>query len=309
MDTVTGFKMARKMDEVGGLGIIHRYFSLDEYKKIILEWPLDKGPLAFSVGTISKDKERIDWCIQNSDIICVDIAHGDSLHMQQTLNYIRAKEFNRPLIAGNVVTLDAAKALIEWGADMVKVGVGPGSVCTTRIKTGCGYPQLSAIMECSKTGIPVIADGGIKTEGDAAKALAAGATAIMIGGMLAGTDCVPGWNEAMDKYNELSFTAGSRLHYITGKVFPDSPTIQYRGMASREAREAFTGAPSSNAEGVSRNIECKPEGSTEAVVREIHEGIVSAMSYVGARTLKEFRYKKEFIRVTQATTTENHPHF
>src|SRR5690606_17624445 len=109
--------------------------------------------------------------------------------------------FTGLLIAGNVVTPEATKALLEWGADIVKVGVGPGSVCTTRVKTGCGYPQLAAVAACSEAG-PIIADGGIKTPGDAAKALAAGAKAVMIGGLLAGTDCVPGWDEAVESHRK-----------------------------------------------------------------------------------------------------------
>lgn len=316
MDTICGEKMAAKMAKLGGLGIIHRYLSLDEYYKLANRWRRNayttKYPLALSVGSVLNDAERIKACADNNcgiaDIICVDIAHGDSIHMERTLKTIRDMGYSNPVIAGNVVTPEATAALLEWGADIVKVGIGPGSVCTTRIKTGCGYPQLAAIARCAEVG-PVIADGGIRSPGDAAKALAAGAKAVMVGGMLAGTDCVPGWDEAMKKYKELSITTESESYWETGKVFPNRPSISYRGMASKEARESFTGEPASNAEGIIRRVECKPEGSTELVVNDIVEGIRSAMSYVGARTLDEFYRKAQLIRVDSTVVMENVPHF
>jgi IMP dehydrogenase len=307
MDTICGEKMMVKMDSLGGLGIHHRYCSVEDYYIASPWWRYKegklydnverqrRGPLALSVGTLQNDKRRIDWCVDpdNCDVICVDIAHGDSLHMQQTLGYIRDRGFTGPVIAGNVCTPEATRFLLEHGATMVKVGVGPGSVCTTRIKTGCGFPQLSAIANCSEAG-PIIADGGIRTPGDAAKALAAGAKAVMIGGMLAGTDCVPGWDQAWERHREVDLNV--------------PPRIVYRGMASKEARRHF-GQEGTNAEGISKTIECKPTGSTEAVIMDIVEGVRSAMSYSGAHTLEEFPKKAKFVRVTTTTQAENHPHF
>lgn len=327
MDTICGEKMMVKMDSLGGLGIHHRYCPIEDYYVVSPWWRYKEGklyddvirqrngPLALSVGTLQNDKRRIDWCVDpdNCDVICVDIAHGDSLHMQQTLGYIRDRGFTGPIIAGNVCTPEATRFLLEHGATMVKVGVGPGSVCTTRTKTGCGFPQLSAIANCSEAG-PIIADGGIRTPGDAAKALAAGAKAIMIGGMLAGTDCVPGWDRAQKDRDD-------RITELLGNL-PGGPSpleklritttvkamIEYRGMASKEARKNF-GQEGTNAEGVSRSIECKPTGSTEAVIMDIVEGVRSAMSYSGAHTLQEFPEKAKFVRVTSTTQVENHPHF
>lgn len=156
------------------------------------------------------------------------------------------------------------------------------SVCSTRTQTGVGYPQLQAIIDCTETDIPIIADGGIRSPGDVAKALAAGATAVMIGGMLAGTDMTPNW--------------------------VDGGVGSYRGMASLEARATQTAHPT-NAEGVSRQVKYKPRGSTAHVVNSIVEGLQSAMSYVGASTLEEFRVKARFMLVSGSTNKENHPHF
>ena len=301
MDSICERKMMSKMAQLGGLGIHHRRCPVEDYSAILSWWKdmkipgTSRGPLALSIGSIHADTKKIDWCVKpgNCDIICIDIAHGDSIHMLDTLTYIRDKGFTGPIIVGNVVTPEATRCLLEHGATMVKVGVGPGSVCTTRIKTGCGYPQLSAVMNCAEAG-PIIADGGIRTPGDVAKALAAGAKAVMIGGMLAGTDCVPGWDEAWARHKEIGLDT--------------PPRIVYRGMASKEARQAVGETPT-NAEGVSKTVECKPQGSTEAVIIDIIEGVSSAMSYSGALTLEEFATKSQFVRVTSTVQAENIPHF
>lgn len=318
MDTICSSSMMKKMGQLGGLGIHHRYCSIDSYEVASACWRYDQGklykdvpdkkigPLALSVGSLYGDQKRIDWCIEpdNCDIICIDIAHGDSVHMMDTLKYIRDNGFVGPVIAGNVCTPGATRFLLEHGATMVKVGIGPGSICTTRIKTGCGYPQLSAIANCSEAG-PIIADGGIRTPGDVAKALAAGAKAVMIGGMLAGTDCVPGWDDAMANYKERYVYASQGF---SGLTYPEMPSITYRGMASKEARNNF-GQQGTNAEGVSKTVQCKPAGSTEAVIMDIAEGVRSAMSYSGVHTLQEFSQRAQFVRVTSTTQAENHPHF
>jgi IMP dehydrogenase len=301
MDTISGFEMMKKMAQLGSLGslgIHHRYCSIEDYTDLLVGWQhliqdqdIPSGSLlAVSVGSMYNQMERarIDFCLHNRssiNIICIDIAHGDSLHMQQTLSYIRDKGFTGPIIAGNVCTPEATRFLLEHGATIVKVG----------------FPQLSAIANCAEAG-PIIADGGIRSSGDVAKALAAGAKAVMTGGMLAGTDCVPGWYETMvDYYVRLEYARKG----ISGSSFPEMPRITYRGMASKEARKGF-GQEGTNAEGISRSTKCKP---TEAVIMEIAEGVRSAMSYSGAHTLEEFPSKAKFIRVTNATQVENHPHF
>lgn len=314
MDTITGVKMARKMAELGGLGLVHRYMSVEKQLAIVNSWPHDGSPLGLSLGTLKNDKERIDATlalfkdsfpgVKPKDVIlCVDIAHGDSQHMIDTIKYIRDQGWIHSLMAGATCTYEGTKRLLDAGADIVRVGVGPGSACTTRIKTGCGYPQLSAVLECAEAG-PIIADGGIRSPGDAAKAMAAGADAIMIGGMLSGTDCVPGWDIAMQSY----FANIPNASLTDVKRHPeDMPSIKYRGMASAEARAAFGAAPV-NAEGISCTVKARPEGSTDNVVIGIGEGIRSAMSYTNSTTLDEFYHNSVFIRVSPEVIQENSPH-
>ena len=293
MDTVCELDMAIKMSRLGGVGIIHRYMSVEKLGGLMDDFWKKQHHLTVAVGCLKKDKERIDFVEEIeahtpsgcSISICVDIAHGDSKNMTDTIKYIRDKNFLGTIIAGNVCTYEGASRLFDSGADIVKVGVGPGSVCSTRIKTGCGYPQLSAIKECAEAGI-IIADGGIRTPGDAAKAIAVGADAVMIGGMLAGTDCVPGYRFARTNNKE---------------------TISFRGMASWEARADF-GGESNNAEGVSVAAKLQPRGSTRKVIEDLVEGIKSAMSYSGTRTIPEFQLKNKMARVSSATLMENHPH-
>jgi len=310
MDTVCGGKMAQKMSELGGVGIVHRYMPATDTHNLILDWfgkvegvrtwedwePEEFPSLTVAVGSVLNDKARIDVVLEQLNAglplhICIDIAHGDSIHMTDTLYYIHQNINNSvhehpymgSIIAGNVCTMEGAVRLFDGGADIVKVGVGGGSACTTRIKTGCGFPQLAAISECAKAG-PIIADGGIRYYGDAAKALAAGADAIMIGGLLAGTDCTPGWE--IDNIGR---------------------NMEFRGMASKRAREAC-GGREVNAEGVSTQVPTQPVGSTQVVVEDLMEGVRSAMSYSGCHTLKEFKIKSKLVPVTLSTIDENKPH-
>lgn len=291
MDTITEVKMADKMSNLGGIGVFHRSFDLSKFSLYRQLGYSNKLYSAIAVGSIhnSVEKIKIDNILamdeihhlKDSLVVCVDLAHGHSIHMKDTLEYIRSKDPGVRIIAGNVATKEAAQDLFDWGADIIKVGIGPGSACTTRIKTGCGVPQLTAIMDCSKAGIPIIADGGIRSPGDAAKALAAGADLIMVGGMLAGTDCTPNWEENKE--------------------------VLFRGMASKGAKIDY-GIKDSNQEGIEAYVKAKPSGSTQKVISELVEGIKSAMSYVGAENLVEFRAKAEFLEVSGNTGEENIPH-
>ena len=249
-----------------------------------------------AVGTSKDTFERIDELVKNRvDIITVDTAHGHSMGVIESVKKIKAKYPNLKVIAGNVATAKAVEALIGAGADVVKVGIGPGSICTTRIVAGIGVPQLTAVMDCAemahKLGKTVIADGGIKYSGDITKALAAGGNAVMLGSLLAGTKESPG---EIELYQGRSF-----------KV--------YRGMGSLSAMAAGSkdryfqeDAKKFVPEGVEGRVPYR--GTISDIVYQLIGGIRSGMGYCGAKDLATLRATAEFIKITQASLRESHPH-
>lgn len=313
MDTITDTKMAITMAKLGGLGIIHRYMSVEATQERLDTWQIEGlwsagHPLALSVGSIDNilERARINTILRNSKrswsddqiILCVDLAHGDSQHMINSINAIRKEYgFLGTIIAGNTATFAGTSRLLNAGADIVRVGIGGGSACTTRQKTGCGIPQLSSVLDSTEAG-PIISDGGHRIPGDVAKAFAAGAQFVMLGGMLAGTDGTPAWDKAMAYHQQA-------LQYGIAK---DLPEVPYRGMASKEAKLAFSGTDK-NAEGASFRARIQPKNSTQDVIENIMEGVRSAMSYVNATTITEFGDRAQFVRVTPTTLHENLPHF
>ena len=232
------------------------------------------------------------------DLIVVDTAHGHSQRVLDAVARVKRMSNEVQVIAGNVATPSGTKALIDAGADGIKVGIGPGSICTTRIVAGVGVPQLSAIMgaceEADKQGIPVIADGGIKYSGDLAKALAAGASAAMIGSLLAGTDESPG---------EVYLYQGRSFKSYRGM---GSVGAMARGSADRyfqaEVRDTLKLVP----EGIEGQVPYK--GQVSAVLHQLAGGLRAAMGYVGAATLADFRDKAEFVRISNAGLRESHAH-
>ncbi len=249
-----------------------------------------------AVGTAANTMERVAALVEaKADIIAIDTAHGHSAMVIKKVSEIKKKYPNVPVIAGNVATASATKALIEAGADVVKVGIGPGSICTTRVVAGIGVPQLTAVMDCAeeadKHGKRIIADGGIKYSGDIVKAIAAGGSAVMIGSLLAGTAESPG---EIELYQGRSF-----------KV--------YRGMGSLSAMAAGSNdryfqenAKKFVPEGVEGRVPYR--GSVSEIVYQMVGGIRSGMGYCGKATIEELRTHSEFIRITNAGLLESHPH-
>lgn len=249
-----------------------------------------------AVGTAANTMERIAALVEaRVDVIAIDTAHGHSAGVLKKVEEIKSKYPNVPLIAGNVATAAATEALIKSGADVVKVGIGPGSICTTRIVAGIGVPQLTAVMDCAemadKLGRRVIADGGIKYSGDIVKALAAGGSAVMIGSLLAGTLESPG---EVELYQGRSY-----------KV--------YRGMGSLGAMAAGSndryfqeGQKKFVPEGVEGRVPYR--GSVAEVIYQMKGGLRSGMGYCGKATIEELRTGSEFVRITNASLVESHPH-
>ncbi len=292
MDTVTEAAMAVAMSIEGGFGPIHRFMSIAAQAEQVAtaKFSLSGLPGAVvgaSIGVGDEARERALALLKAGvDVIVLDIAHGHSTQMIETLKWLKDTAPNVQTIAGNIAMPEAALELAEAGADAVKVGIGPGSMCTTRIITGCGVPQLTAIALCAQAiegcDVPLIADGGLKTSGDIVKALAAGADSVMLGSMLSGCIETPG-------------------EIIAGRK-------QYRGMASKAAQVSWRGGvPEGMApEGESRSVAIK--GHVRDAVLEICGGIRSGMSYLNASTVKEIRDKARFMEMTAAGAMESRAH-
>ncbi len=275
MDTVTESAMMIAMSQLGGCGILHRFISIsDQVTEIEIAKAAGARHIAASIGVNGDWKERAEALVKSgATILTVDIAHGHSTTMIDTMKWIKDRFADVEIVAGNVATPEGTEELIEAGADAIKVGIGPGSMCTTRIITGCGVPQLTAIALSAEVardyGVPIIADGGVKNSGDIVKALAAGADCVMLGSMLAGTLETPG-----------EVKQGLK---------------QYRGMASKAAQVSWRGeVPEGMApEGVATQVHIK--GHVRQVVMEICGGIRSGMSYVNATSILEIRENARFI--------------
>lgn len=292
MDTVTESKMANFIGEKGGMGVLHRFMSIDEN---VNEFKKVKFPVFTSLGCSEKDLERAEALRDaGATYFCIDVAHGHAKYVGSTLKKLREILNNACLMAGNVATYAGADYLASCGADIIKVGIGGGSVCSTRIKTGFGIPMLTSIQECAKVDRSIIADGGIKTAGDIVKALAFGADFCMIGGMLAGTAPTPG--EVIEREVEEN---GKKVL----KKFK-----QYRGMASREAQEDFMGGMPEwkTAEGVATYVPFRED--EEAIIADLIGGLRSGLTYGGSATIRELQRKCDYMEITQAGRIESLPH-
>ena len=293
MDSVTESDMAIAMDKAGGLGIIHRYNDISEQVQEVIKVKKQTNKVAAAVGISGDYLERSSELIKNGcNILCLDVAHGHHILMKEALSILRKNCGDLvTIIAGNIATPQGYMDLSNWGADIIRANIGGGSICTTRVQTGHGFPGLQTVFDCRhikesfnlKTGI--IADGGIRNSGDIVKALAAGADFVMIGSLLAGTDETPG-AVMINPENQMKF-----------KI--------YRGMASKEAQKDWKGSYSSH-EGVSSTVPYK--GSVHDVLGDLERGIRSGLSYSGVRTIKQLQEKAVWIKQTNASQIEGSPH-
>ena len=280
MDTVTESSMAIAIAESGGIGVIHRNLSINNQSKEVLKVKRKNLLVGAAIGTNSEDIKRAKSLIDSGvDLIVIDTAHGHSKKVLKILSKIKKNKI--PICAGNIATAEAAKRLYNSGADIIKVGIGPGSICTTRMVAGIGVPQITAIMEVHKAlkgkKVKIISDGGIKFSGDIAKAIAAGADAIMMGSIFAGTDESPG-----------------KKFKIKNKFYK-----QYRGMGSIGAMSAgssnryfqknYKDKSKFVPEGVDGRVEYK--GNVSKIIYQLKGGLRSSMGYVGAKKLNDIKKK------------------
>tara|TARA_B100000963_G_scaffold351617_1_gene363475 strand:- start:868 stop:1947 length:1080 start_codon:yes stop_codon:yes gene_type:complete len=299
MDTVTESKMAIAMASAGGIGIIHRNLNIKKQAKEVINVKKKNLYVGAAIGTNSEDLERARRLIDSGcDILVIDTAHGHSEKVLKTLSRLKKISRSIPICVGNIATGEAAKKLYNSGADIIKVGIGPGSICTTRMVAGIGVPQISAIMEVKRVlknkKIKIISDGGIKFSGDIAKALAAGADAIMMGSIFAGTDESP----------------GSKFR-VKGKIYK-----QYRGMgsigamssgsANRYFQKNYKDKSKFVPEGVEGRVEYK--GNVSKIIYQLKGGLRSSMGYIGARDLKQISKNAKFVKITKAGFYESMVH-
>ena len=300
MDTVTESKMAIAIAKAGGLGIIHRNLEIKKQVLEIKKVKRQKLLVGAAVGAGPSEFKRAQSILrENIDMIVVDTAHGHTKKVSDIIKYIKKiKNKKTALCAGNIASLEAAKFLIKLGVDIIKVGIGPGSICTTRLVAGIGVPQLSAILSVrngiKNRNVKIISDGGIKYSGDLAKAFAAGADAVMIGSLFAGTDETPG-----------------KLIKRNGKLFK-----RFRGMGSvgamnkGSADRYFQSKQKDNSKYVPEGVEgfAKYKGKVSDIIYKLIGGLRSSMGYLGSKQIKFLRDKPKFVKITKAGFYESMVH-
>ncbi len=296
MDTVTESAMAIALAKEGGIGVIHRFLTIEQEVNEVKLVKKQGLKVAAAIGISDDCKERTAALVKaKTDAIVIDIAHGHSAFLLSVLKDLVKKYPKVEFIAGNVATAEGAAELVKNGASSVKVGIGPGALCTTRVVTGAGVPQMTAVDDCARAvgaNVPIIADGGIRMSGDVVKALAAGASSVMIGAMFAGCDESPA----------LTIYRNNRKFKLT------------RGMASLLAnydRQKNEGKIRKDlkayaAEGVEAIVPYR--GSVVDLLKQFLGGIRSGFSYCGSKDIKELWEKAEFIQITQSSLIESKPH-
>jgi GMP reductase len=285
MDTVGTFEMAKALANKNLITTIHKHYSLTDWSAFVSNLPENHiNNIAVSTGISKRDSEKLATIIKANPslkFICIDVANGYSEYFADFVKDTRNLYPEKVIIAGNVVTGEMVEELLLSGADIVKVGIGPGSVCTTRVKTGVGYPQLSAIIECADAahglGGQIISDGGCTIPGDIAKAFGAGADFVMLGGMLAG-------------HNE----SGGEVMERNGK-----PYRKFYGMSSSTAMDKHIGGVAEYRASEGKTVEVPFRGDVENTLKDILGGLRSTCTYVGAQRLKELTKRTTFIRVNE----------
>lgn len=284
MDTVGTFEMAKTLANHELFTAVHKHYTTDQWKKFIESGKENLAEhLAVSTGTTASDAKKLDAILETNKLkfICIDVANGYSEKFVDFVKTTRNKYPDKVIIAGNVVTGEMVEELLLAGADIIKVGIGPGSVCTTRVKTGVGYPQLSAIIECADAahglGGHIISDGGCKVPGDVVKAFGGGADFVMLGGMLAGHE-----------------ESGGELIEKEGKKYK-----LFYGMSSETAMNKYAGGVADYRASEGKTTQILYRGKVEDTILDILGGVRSACTYVGAKTLKELSKRTTFIRVQE----------
>ena len=306
MDGVGTFEMAIELSNQGIFTCLVKTYTVEELIEFFYGDGLYRTDyVAMSIGTSTADFEKLcavyDKCKDNLKYVCIDIANGYSEHFVEHVQKVRNRFPHLVIIAGNVVTGEMTEELILSGADIVKVGIGPGSVCTTRIKTGVGYPQLSAIIECADAahglGGHIIADGGCSSSGDVAKAFGAGADFVMLGGMLAGHD--EGGGDVITKHYETTELEYEVIDHLTKHKHKTEQKqfVKFYGMSSKAANEKHFGGLKEYRSSEGREVLVPYRGKVKDTVQDILGGLRSTCTYAGAKRLKQLSKCTTFVRV------------
>ena len=300
MDTVTESRMAIAIAKAGGIGVIHRNLNIKDQINEIKKVKKQKLLVGAAVGAGPNEHKRAEQIIKEGvDLIVVDTAHGHTKKVGEIIRFIKKQKSKKiTLCAGNIATAEAAKYLLNLGVDIIKVGIGPGSICTTRLVAGIGVPQLSAILAV-RNGLKnkkakIISDGGIKYSGDLAKAFAAGADAVMIGSLFAGTDETPG---------KLITKNGKKLKSFRGM---GSVGAMNKGSADRYFQKKQKDSSKYVPEGVEGYVKYK--GKVDSIIYKLVGGLKSSMGYLGAKQIKNLRDKPRFVKITKAGFYESMVH-
>jgi len=300
MDTVTESKMAIAIAKEGGLAVIHRNLSIKKQCLEVKKVKRKKLLVGAAVGTSKEDIIRANKLIENNiDLLVIDTAHGHSEKVLLTLRKLKKVLKKIPICAGNIATAESARALANEGADILKVGIGPGSICTTRIVSGIGVPQISAVMEVKKgirknKKVKIISDGGVKFLGDAAKALAAGADAVMMGSVFAGTEESPG---KKFKYKNKFYKSFRGMGSIGAMM---------DGSSGRYFQKNYKDKTKFVPEGVEGRVAYK--GKVAKIIYQLKGGLKSSMGYIGAKDILSLQKKSKFVKITKAGFYESMVH-